>query len=116
MTSQRSTLGAPLEAGPEPESSRAEANAASESPLDAGVVEELTRRLPTAELVKIIKGALECGRRNQPFTESDLLRVGAQHASASPLNGTHARLGRHRAPVPAKNFTFASGLDLRFQA
>jgi hypothetical protein len=43
--------------------------------LDDSVVEELTRRLPTAELIKIIKGALECGKRNMPFTESELLRA-----------------------------------------
>ncbi len=43
--------------------------------MDSTVVEELTRRLPTSELVKIIKGALDCGRRNLPFTESDLLRA-----------------------------------------
>jgi hypothetical protein len=43
--------------------------------MDGGIVEELTNRLPTSELVKIIKGALECGRRNRPFTESDLLRA-----------------------------------------
>jgi hypothetical protein len=43
--------------------------------MDNSLVEELTRRLPTSELIKIIKGALECGRRNVPFTESDLLRT-----------------------------------------
>jgi hypothetical protein len=43
--------------------------------LDGSIVEELTSRLPTSELVNIIKGALECGRRNLPFTESDLLRA-----------------------------------------
>jgi len=43
--------------------------------MDSQMVEELTRRLPTADLVKIIKGALDCGRRNVPFTESDLLRA-----------------------------------------
>jgi len=43
--------------------------------MDSNLVEELTSRLPTSELVKIIKGALECGRRNVPFTETDLLRV-----------------------------------------
>lgn len=43
--------------------------------MDSNLVEELTRRLPTSELIKIIKGALECGRRNVPFTESDLLRA-----------------------------------------
>jgi hypothetical protein len=36
-------------------------------------VEELASRLPKSELGKIIKGALECGKRNAPFTESDLL-------------------------------------------
>jgi hypothetical protein len=48
------------------------------------VVEELTRRLPTAELVKIIKGALECGRRNLPFTESDFLRAMTFGSSSLP--------------------------------
>jgi hypothetical protein len=43
--------------------------------MDSTVIDELTKRLPTAELVKIIKGALECGKRNLPFTESDLLRT-----------------------------------------
>ncbi|MEY2931276.1 MAG: hypothetical protein RL033_2025 [Pseudomonadota bacterium] len=43
--------------------------------MDSKLVEELTRRLPTSELIKIIKGALDCGRRNVPFTESDLLRA-----------------------------------------
>jgi len=46
-----------------------------ETNMDSQMVEELTRRLPTADLVKIIKGALDCGRRNVPFTESDLLRA-----------------------------------------
>jgi hypothetical protein len=46
-----------------------------ETNMDSHMVEELTRRLPTADLVKIIKGALDCGRRNVPFTESDLLRA-----------------------------------------
>jgi len=45
------------------------------SNMDSNLVEELTGRLPTSELVKIIKGALECGRRNLPFTESDLLQA-----------------------------------------
>ena len=47
------------------------------------VVEELTARLPTSELVKIIKGALECGKRNMPFTESDLLRAMTFGASST---------------------------------
>jgi hypothetical protein len=36
-------------------------------------VEELASRLPKSELGKIIKGALDCGKRNAPFTETDLL-------------------------------------------
>ncbi|HWO11900.1 MAG TPA: hypothetical protein VNN80_20545, partial [Polyangiaceae bacterium] len=36
-------------------------------------VDELASRLPKSELGKIIKGALECGKRNAPFTEMDLL-------------------------------------------
>jgi hypothetical protein len=51
------------------------------------IVEELTNRLPTTELVKIIKGALECGRRNVPFTESDLLR-----AMTFGVNSTYVRV------------------------
>lgn len=47
------------------------------------VVEELTHRLPTSELVKIIKGALECGRRNVPFTEGDLVRAMTFGASST---------------------------------
>lgn len=65
-----------------------------EGHLDSNVVEELTRRLPTSELVKIIKGALECGRRNVPFTESDLLRTMTFGSSAVPPR----QLGRTRSP------------------
>lgn len=36
-------------------------------------VEELASRLPKSELGKIIKGALDCGKRNAPFMEIDLL-------------------------------------------
>jgi len=43
--------------------------------MDSALVEELTSRLPTSELIKIIKGALECGKRNVPFTELDLRRA-----------------------------------------
>jgi hypothetical protein len=46
-----------------------------ESNMDSNLVEEITSRLPTSELIEIIKRALECGRRNVPFTESDLLRA-----------------------------------------
>jgi hypothetical protein len=53
--------------------------------LDSSVVEELTRRLPTSVLVKIIKGALDCGRRNLPFTESDLLRTMTFGSSSVPV-------------------------------
>ena len=59
--------------------------------MDSKLVEELTSRLPTSELVKIIKGALECGRRNLPFTESDLLRAMTFGTSA-----TYARSGKER--------------------
>jgi hypothetical protein len=52
--------------------------------MDGGIVEELTNRLPTSELVKIIKGALECGRRNRPFTESDLLRAMTFGSTTAP--------------------------------
>lgn len=55
-----------------------------EGSLDSAVIDELTRRLPTSELVKIIKGALECGRRNLPFTESDFLRAMTFGSSALP--------------------------------
>jgi len=58
--------------------------------MDSQMVEELTRRLPTADLVKIIKGALDCGRRNVPFTESDLLRAMTFGTSSTYV----------RAPVP----------------
>ncbi|HWO10956.1 MAG TPA: hypothetical protein VNN80_15785 [Polyangiaceae bacterium] len=50
---------------------------------DGHSVEELTDRLPTSELVRIIKNALECGRRNVPFTESELLRATAFGASVA---------------------------------
>jgi hypothetical protein len=54
--------------------------------MDGGIVEELTNRLPTSELVKIIKGALECGRRNRPFTESDLLRTMTFGSTTAPTS------------------------------
>ena len=66
------------------EFTRPPAPAPIEGSLDSAVVEELTRRLPTSELVKIIKGALECGRQNLPFTESDLLRAMTFGSSALP--------------------------------
>src|SRR5688572_11969831 len=43
--------------------------------MDSRIVEELATRLPKAELAKIIKGALECGKRNIPVTEADLIRA-----------------------------------------
>jgi len=53
--------------------------------MNSNLVEELTSSLPTSELVKIIKGALECGKRNVPFTESDLLRASLRaSAPAAP--------------------------------
>ena len=59
--------------------------------MDSKLVEELTRRLPTSELIKIIKGALECGRRNVPFTESDLLRAMTFGPGSSALRSAGAR-------------------------
>lgn len=43
--------------------------------IDSHPIEELTERLPASVLVAIIKAALECGRREVPFTESLLLRA-----------------------------------------
>lgn len=43
--------------------------------MDSAIVEELATRLPKAELVEIIKGALERGRQNLPVTEADLIRA-----------------------------------------
>jgi hypothetical protein len=66
-----------------------------EAHLDSRIVEELTSRLPTSELVKIIKGALECGRHNLPFTESDLLRAVTFGSSSLPVR---PRVRDTRAP------------------
>lgn len=41
--------------------------------VDGITVEEIASRLPKSELGKIIRGALECGKRDAPFLESDLL-------------------------------------------
>lgn len=71
-------------AGPAPAKRAEHRPSPIEGHLDSSVVEELTRRLPTSELVKIIKGALECGRRNVPFTESDLLRTMTFGSSSVP--------------------------------
>ncbi len=73
--------------------------------METTIVEELASRLPTAELVKIIKRALECGRRNVPFTETDLLRAMTFGTSstyvrapqASPQSSHQSSLGA-RAP------------------
>jgi hypothetical protein len=51
------------------------ASPAEPSHVDLTSVDELTDRLPTSELIKIIKGALACGKRNLPFTESELVRA-----------------------------------------
>jgi hypothetical protein len=56
-----------------------------EAHLDSRIVEELTSRLSTSELVKIIKGALACGRHNLPFTESDFLRAVTFGSSSLPV-------------------------------
>lgn len=63
--------------------------------MNDSIVEELANRLPTSELVKIIKGALECGRRNVPFTESDLLR-----AMTFGVNSTYVRTSSPKEPRP----------------
>jgi hypothetical protein len=62
-----------------------------ESNMDSRLVEEITSRLPTSELVRIIKGALECGRRNVPFTESDLLRAMAFGNSTTHVRATKSK-------------------------
>jgi hypothetical protein len=64
-----------------------------EASMDSTVIDELTKRLPTSELVKIIKGALECGKRNMPFTESDLLRTMAFGTHAPCTRATTDRGG-----------------------
>jgi hypothetical protein len=63
--------------------------------LDSSIVEELTNRLPTSELVKIIKNALECGRRNVPFTESALLRAMTFGSSLMPSHQASTRAPRN---------------------
>ena len=63
--------------------------------LDSSIVEELTNRLPTSELVKIIKNALECGRRNVPFTESALLRAMTFGSGMMPTRQPNTRAPRN---------------------
>jgi hypothetical protein len=65
----------------EPDGHRVEKGICEGGILERGIVEELTDRLPASELVKIIKNALECGRRNVPFTERELWRATAVGAS-----------------------------------
>ena len=55
--------------------------------VDGQLVEELTDRLPASELVKIIKNALECGRRNVPFTERELWQATALGSSFAAERG-----------------------------
>jgi hypothetical protein len=62
-----------------------------EHEVDNVIVEELTSRLPTSELIKIIKGALDCGRENRPFTESDLLRAMTFGVTSTYLPGRQPR-------------------------
>src|SRR5687767_7507925 len=62
----------PATGDPYPEARCADAEEPAAQSLD---VEEVTSRLPTSELIKIIKNALEYGKRNVPFTETDLLRA-----------------------------------------
>src|SRR5688572_31240462 len=44
-------------------------------PMDSKIVEELATRLPKTELAQIIKGMLECGKRNIVVGEADLIRA-----------------------------------------
>jgi hypothetical protein len=60
--------------------------------MDSDIVEELATRLPKVELAQIIKGVLECGRRNIPVSEADLIRAITFGASAV--------FGRLPAPPP----------------
>ena len=71
--------------------------------MNDAIVEELTNRLPTAELVKIIKGALEYGRRDLPFTESDLLR-----AMAFGIESTYVETPPVRRRMPVRAATSAT--------
>lgn len=73
-----------------------------ENQMDSKLVEELTSRLPTSELVKIIKGALECGRRNLPFTESDLLRAMTFGTSAPYTRSSKERELERRPGQPPR--------------
>jgi hypothetical protein len=71
--------------------------------MDSRIVEELATRLPKAELAKIIKGVLECGKRNIPVTEADLIRAITFGANAvfRPLIGADiAQAGVAQAGVP----------------
>ena len=43
--------------------------------MDSHIVEELASRLPKTELAQIIKGMLECGKRNIVVGEADLIRA-----------------------------------------
>ena len=69
--------------------------------MDKTIVEELTSRLPTSELIKIIKGALECGKRNLPFTESELLRAMTFGASSTYVRSPAER-GKGDKPTRAR--------------
>jgi hypothetical protein len=71
------------------------------SNMDKTIVEELTSRLPTSELIKIIKGALECGKRNKPFTESELLRAMTFGANSTYVRSPMER-GKRDKPTPAR--------------
>jgi hypothetical protein len=50
--------------------------------MDSHIVEELATRLPKTELAQIIKGMLECGKRNIVVGEADLIRAITFGASA----------------------------------
>lgn len=72
-----------------PEGDRAPSVALRAGTATGDVAEELAERLPASELVKIIKNALECGRRNIPFTERELWQAAALGASSTPGAPSH---------------------------
>ena len=89
LTRPGSLVAAPEDS--EPRSGSQPAGSVDDEHMDSRIVDELTNRLPTSELIKIIKNALECGRRNVPFTESDLLRTmtfGSSFAGSSSFGGS----------------------------
>lgn len=66
--------------------------------MDSHIVEELATRLPKTELAQIIKGMLECGRRNIVVGEADLIR--AITFGANAVFGKVVQLPEPRSPEP----------------